>query len=722
MQLLNVSNRLPVTVAETITPSAGGLVSAMEGFRKEYEFKWIGWSGGTIAGAARRAQIEEELQRRFNYFPIFLSNEDVHLFYSGFSNSSLWPLLHYLTTYAQYDPRWFDSYVKVNRIFAQKVADCAQAGDMVWIHDYHLMLLPRMIRDLRPELKTGFFLHTPFPSYEIFRCHPNRRQLLEGLLGADLIGFHTSSYLRHFRSTVLRILGINSEFNIIATESHQVRIGVYPISIPADRFIEEMKSPAYQKRLKEYRRIYAGRKVVLNVERLDYTKGVPRRLDAIEHFLERTGRQDVVFIFINVPSREGVPAYQSLRRTIEIKVSKINGEYATIENVPIHFIHRSINFSQLCALYTLADVAMVTPLVDGMNLVAKEYLMCQQESSGVLILSEFAGAAQELPQAVIVNPYNVDEMSRALQDALNASEEEKLKRLAPMRRRIMRYDAQRWAHSFIGDLAAINENARISTKARSIDAELLRPLLSKGRWALFMDYDGTLIDLRKDPSDASPDERLSALFSHLRHLKHLEVYLISGRTRGEMEAWFGPYGFSLIAEHGFYYRHRNASKWVQFEAQVDLGWKDRVSDILLHYADTTPGTFVEAKTASVVWHYRRADPEFGAWKANQLIVELREMLSNQPVEIHHGAKIVEISSILINKGVIMQHLKSLNRYEHVLCAGDDETDEAMFRHAGAGDISIKVGAGHTTARYRAPSPGDLRELLAEALRIEDFVS
>ncbi|RJQ69406.1 MAG: bifunctional alpha,alpha-trehalose-phosphate synthase (UDP-forming)/trehalose-phosphatase [Desulfobacteraceae bacterium] len=715
--LINVSNRLPVIVADTITPSAGGLVSALEGFHADYDFQWIGWAGATEDDPEMRKRISRELQERFGYTPLFLSQEDVSDFYTGFSNSSLWPLLHYLPSYARFNRRWFDAYINVNGAFAQTVAGRVRTGNVIWIHDYHLMLLPGLLREQRPDLKIGFFFHTPFPSYEIFRCHPNRRELLEGLLGADLIGFHTSDYVRHFRSTVQRVLGLTSEINTIIAESHTVSIGVYPISIPSEKFEAEMESEAYRSHLNDYRRIYEGKKIVLNVERLDYTKGVPRRLDAIERFLIDSGRRDVVFIFISVPSRESVAAYRDLRRDIESKVSKINGELSTIENAPIHFIHQAVEFSQLCALYSLADAAMVTPLIDGMNLVAKEYVICRQNNDGVLILSEFAGAAQELPQAIIVNPYNIEQMAHAIRQALEMPAQEREKRMASMRRRVQRYNAQRWARSFIEDLTSIPEAQRRPAIALSLSPEMLAPLLSQERWALFLDYDGTLAELRRDPDEAYPDPALADLFEALQKRPNLEVYVISGRTRQDMGRWLGDFDFHLVAEHGFYFKHRNAREWVQFESHVDLSWKERVADILVHYADQTPGSFVEEKTASVAWHYRSADPEFGAWKAHQLVIELQEMLSNLPVEINHGSKIVEINSILINKGVLMQHMKTLNRYDRVLCAGDDVTDESMFRAAGERDISIKVGGGETAASYRVASPGALRRLLSNSLEI-----
>jgi trehalose 6-phosphate synthase/phosphatase len=715
--LIIASNRLPVTISDTIIPSSGGLVSALKGYGREFDFKWLGWAGGAMEDERRQQEITEELRSTYNYHPLFISEEDIQAYYTGFANTSLWPLLHYLPNYARYEKRWFEAYKRINLLFAEHLESLAPNGSLVWVQDYHLMLVPELLHEMRPDLRIGFFLHTPFPSYEIFRCHPNRRELLEGLLGADLIGFHTSGYLRHFRSTVLRLLGRESQINIISNKNHSVTIGVYPISVPTDTFLEEMASAPYAQHLEEYRSNYAGKQVVIGVERLDYTKGVPRRLEAIEMFLEKSGRKDVIFIFINIPSRESVPAYRALRREIEHKVSQINGKYASISYIPVHFIHQAVDFSRLCALYSLADVAMVTPLVDGMNLVAKEYLVCKSDGNGVLILSEFAGAAQELPQASIVNPYDVEQMAASLEAALNRSRTERQKRIEPMRHRILRYNAQRWAADFIQDLSTVEKRRRRTDKAQTIGPHDIKSLAAQGRWAFFLDYDGTLIELQNNPPDAYPSANLHDLFSRMAQMPDLEVFLLSGRPQEDMQEWFDGYGFHLIAEHGSYYRPPAADKWVTFKPDTDLSWKTRVHDVLIHYADTTPGTFVEEKAASLVWHYANAEPDFSGWKAHQLVVELQEMLSNLPVQISHGRKIVEVQSIFINKGVIVQHLKQSAGFDHILYAGDDESDETMFRIAEVDDLSIKVGEGVTAARFLVFNPEALRKFLSEFINL-----
>jgi trehalose 6-phosphate synthase/phosphatase len=716
-----VSNRLPVTIGKTIEKSSGGLVYAMEGLGDNYDLKWVGWAGGVVDDPAERRKIEEELAERFNYIPIFLSKQDADGYYTGFSNSSLWPLLHYISPYTRYEESWWQTYQKVNRIVADAVLDLVHEGDTVWVHDYHLLLLPSYLREKRPDLKIGFFLHTPFPSYELFRCHPNREELLEGMLGANLIGFHTFGYLRHFRSTILRLLGLESEIDRIPQESHQTSIGVYPIGINSVKFLRELQSAEYKKRYNEYKENYQGKKIVLSVERLDYTKGIPRRLEAIERYLSQTAqRDDIVFIFINVPSRESVPEYQQLLEDLQGKVGHINGKYATIQNVPVHFIHKSVDFSELCALYSLADVAMVTPLIDGMNLVAKEYLACQQQKNGVLILSEFAGAAQELPNALIVNPYNINEVAQAIDRALHLDKQQKQKMVEPMKERVIKYDARYWADTFFKDLAAESPVAPLPSspadpQEASIDA--FGSLLQAKNIAFFLDYDGTISEIKRKPEDAVPDSEIDELFARLQAPKSVEVYLASGRKREDMDQWFSRYAFNLIAEHGYYYKHHNADEWIVFDTQADLSWKHQIIDIFQLYTGMTPGSSIEEKTSSVVWHYRSADPEFGNWKAHQLVAELYEMLSNLPVEIRHGQKIVEVGSMQLNKGMVLGHFVQLNKYDAVLCAGDDETDESMFRYPDAVEMfSVKVGDGaDTAAKFRISGPKAFRAFLSEIL-------
>lgn len=715
--LINVSNRLPVTVGETIKKSSGGLVAALEGLSTEqFDLKWIGWPGSVVP-EEKQAEVERILMKECGCVPIFLSEDEAAGHYEGFSNSSLWPLLHYMPNYMRYDPAWWEQYRSANQRFADKVLACAKPGDLVWVHDYQLMLVPAMLHEAMPELKTGFFLHTPFPSFETFRCHPKRNELVAGMLGADLVGFHTFGYMRHFRSTVLRLLGIESEIALIRTETgHRTALGVFPIGINAKKFEETLASPEFEQRLAEMHEADADKRIVLSVERMDYTKGILHRIEAIERFLEELEDRDTIkFIFVSVPSREGVEEYQELRAEVEAQVGRINGTYATLRSSPIRFIHDSVDFVDLCALYACSDVGLVTPLIDGMNLVAKEYIACQREHAGVLILSEFAGAAGELFNAVLVNPYDAQGVAEALREALALPEEERVSRNKPMRDRVLKYDARHWARSFIDQLSASREDTAPPDGERIEDLahQLREAVAAQKRIALFLDYDGTLREIVRDPNAAKPNEGVRELLDTLRDRPSLDVTLISGRTSEDLDSWLGDYPFNLIAEHGAALRPAGAREWERLDAGVSYAWKEEMLHILRLYEQSTPGSFVEEKKTSLVWHYRNTDPEFGTWKAHQLAVELGAIMANEPVEIRHGRKIIEASAATISKGAAVRRLLQEKHYDLALCAGDDQTDESMFELKLPNLISLKIGPNPSRAKYRLRNPVEFREFLLE---------
>lgn len=717
--LIIISNRLPVTVGETITKSSGGLVAALEGLSAErFEMKWIGWPGSVVPDE-RKAEVERLLVDEHGCIPIFLSEDEAAGHYEGFSNSSLWPVLHYMPNYMRYDPAWWDQYREANERFANKALELAKSGDLVWVHDYQLMLVPAMLHAAMPELRVGFFLHTPFPSFETFRCHPKRAELVTGMLGADLIGFHTFGYMRHFRSTVLRLLGLESEIALIRTESgHTAALGVFPIGINAPRFQAALDSPEFKQRLEQMRASDSDKQIVLSVERMDYTKGILHRIEAIERFLDELEDRDTIkFIFVSVPSREGVEEYQDLRAEVEAQVGRINGTYATLRNSPIRFIHGSVDFIDLCALYAHSDVGLVTPLIDGMNLVAKEYIACQMEDPGVLILSEFAGAAGELFNAMIVNPYDSEGVARALREALALTSEEKVARNKAMRARIMKYDARHWARTFIDQLrnARGERPGQNGTQIEELTEQLRLAVAVQKRIALFLDYDGTLREIERDPGAAKPNDAVRQLLEALRSRPNLVLTLISGRSREELEKWFGHYPFAIIAEHGAALWH--AKRWERLDTGLSYDWKDQILNILRHYEQSTPGSLVEEKETSLVWHYRNTDPEFGAWKAHQLAVELGSVMESEAVAIRHGRKIIEASAANISKGEAVRRLLGEQAHDLALCAGDDQTDESMFELGEPNLITIKIGPKPSRAHYRIFNPAAFRQFLHDALAL-----
>lgn len=716
--IINVANRLPVTIGETLRKSSGGLVSALEGVSQErFHLKWLGWPGAPFDTPEACAEVERRLAEELGYTPVFLSTQEVENYYDGFANGSLWPILHYNPQLMEYDGEQWDTYRDVNQRFADKILEIAGDDDLIWVHDYHLMLVPKFLRQARPGLRVGFFFHTPFPSSEVFRSHPRRSELLDGVIGADQIGFHTYGYLRHFRSAVLRALGLETDLGSIRHGNHMTTVGVYPIGINSGSFTEQLASETFQQRCEELRTHWKGRRLVLSVERLDYSKGVIQRLHAIEQFLQYDpDAGNVVFLFINVPSREKVQAYKDLLNQIESEVGRINGLYATIENAPIHFVHQSVDFTELCALYTISEVALVTPLVDGMNLVAKEFLACQTDDDpGVLVLSEFAGAAQELVNALIVNPFNTTQMSMTISQALNMPHAERLERVQKMRARVMEFDADFWARTFIDDLCKVEQFTQSTVEFTEVEDAIRTRLRKATNPAFFLDYDGTLREFETVPTAASPNTQVREVMDALNASK-VDIYIISGRNPEILAEWFQGYPFTLIAEHGSAVLTPGTEDWVNLNQATDFSWKEPLLEVLRHYEGSTPGSFVEVKKSAIVWHYRQCDPEFGVWKARQLLDELYEMTSNYPVEVHHGKKIVEISSIHVNKGAALERFANENNYDMVLCAGDDQTDETMFRVERDGLVTIKVGEGDTRAVYRVPDPEHVRTMLLRLVR------
>ncbi len=728
-RIINVSNRLPVSIRDgQLVKSSGGLVSALEGVQRtgggDFDLQWIGWPGGAAEDTDDKDRLTQQLKDEFGYHPVFLSDEEIEAFYHGLSNSSLWPLLHYNPTYFNYQHNWWQTYEKINACFADAVDDAAQEGDLVWVHDYHLMLLPKMLRERRPDLRIGFFLHTPFPSYEVFRCHPKRQELLEGLLGADLIGFHTFGYLRHFRSAVLRLTGRESDIYTIRHDETETHIGVFPIGINWTGFEQALGSDDFQATRERFVNDFKDKRIVLSVERLDYTKGIPKKLEAIEKYLESNPdrRDNVVFILIAVPSREDVGEYAQLKENIELAVSRINGQYATISNIPVHFINRGVKFDELCALYAMADVAMVTPLIDGMNLVAKEYIACQENHGGVLILSEFAGAAQELFNAVMVNPYDVDGMAWAVGEALDMDDALKRRQMEPMRRLVVEKDSKWWAKRFIQSLVSATDQPPRDAVKRLDGQTLMKFAPSAKKKALFLDYDGTLRGFTVDPAKATPEPALLAALSALELRTDLDVFIVSGRKGEFLRQHLGRFNFTLIGEHGYAYKRRGGDAFELLNPDADLDWMPTVREVFDLYAASTPGTHVEQKRSAVVWHYRAADPEFGQWKAVELIGHLKEAIANVPAAIAHGKKIVEVSSQQINKGMAVERFIHETKYDAVLCIGDDQTDETMFRHRSHGAVTIKVGPGTTDAEFRLSGPEQVHHMLATIAGMKELAS
>jgi len=722
-KLIMVSNRLPVKIKSDGSSSrtTGGLASALEGAGLGIEQLWVGWPGGAAEDFEDLEMVEAGLKSQ-NVVPVFLTQDEMQGFYEGYSNSTLWPLLHYMVERAKFSNDWWEAYRRVNQKFADVILTVAEEGDQVWIHDYHLFLVPSMLRCAEMELKIGFFLHTPFCTSEIFRVLPDREELLKGVLGADVIGFHTYNYLRHFRSALLRVLGWESETEGMWHKGREVHMGVYPIGHNHVGFEKEMQSSGFPTVIEKIRTDLAGKRVILSVERLDYTKGLPEKLAAARRFLELhpEKRQEVLFLLIAVPSRQGVQEYDSLTEEVQREVGAINGEFGEVGHSPIQFLHRGFPMSDLAALYALSEVCLVTPLRDGMNLVAKEFLDCQRPEfssrPGVLILSEFAGAAQELSHSIQVNPYDVDEVAAALNRALEMPDDERQTRIGMMQSRLRQQDSVAWAKGFLRDLAKVpaREERVAVIEMLPLAAQIAAGVRAGRKLGLCLDYDGTLRDFVDVPDQAIPDKALAPLIQDLAGLKNVSVAVVSGRSPDFLQKHLGGLGATLVGEHGYRWLDKGEGTWELFNSHVNIDWKNAVREHLESASLLTPGTHVEEKQSAMVWHYRNADPEFGAWRARALLDELTGMAANLPVTVHHGQKIVEISSLQVSKGAVVEYLLKAWEAEIALVAGDDQTDETMISLdlEGIEFYAVKVGKGSSRAGYRTDING-LRTFLEE---------
>ena len=475
--IIVVSNRLPVTIKKNIdtgeyeySMSSGGLVTALQGLKKTSTFQWYGWPGLEIPDDEKE-KVKKDLKEKFNAIPIFLTDEIADLHYNGFSNSILWPLFHYHPGEINFDENAWLAYNEANATFAEEIVKNVNDNDMIWVHDYHLMLLPEMLRSRLgnsvENIKLGWFLHTPFPSSEIYRILPVRQEILKGVLSCDLLGFHTYDYARHFLSSVQRVLNINTLPNGVEYQGKFVNVAAFPIGIDVDTFTEGLKKESVQTRIQQLKETFKGCKIIVGVDRLDYIKGVPQKLHAMEVFLnehpEWIGK--VVLVQVAVPSRGDVEEYQYLRSVVNELVGRINGQFGTVEFVPIHFMHKSVPFDELISLYAVSDVCLVSSTRDGMNLVSYEYIACQQEKKGSLILSEFTGAAQSLNGALIVNPWNNDELSDAINEALTLLPEKKQANWENLYKYISKYTSAFWGENFVHELANTGSNNNVSKKS-----------------------------------------------------------------------------------------------------------------------------------------------------------------------------------------------------------------------------------------------------------------
>ncbi|KAI4333464.1 hypothetical protein L6164_018274 [Bauhinia variegata] len=700
-RLLVVANRLPVSAVRkgidswSLEISAGGLVSALLGV-KEFEARWIGWAGVNVPDEIGQKALTKALAEK-RCIPVFLDEEIVHQYYNGYCNNILWPLFHYLglpqedrlATTRSFQSQ-FAAYKNANQMFAKVVNMHYEEGDVVWCHDYHLMFLPKCLKEYNSKMKVGWFLHTPFPSSEIHRTLPSRSELLRSVLAADLVGFHTYDYARHFVSACTRILGLEGTPEGVEDQGRLTRVAAFPIGIDSERFIRALELSQVQEHVKELKERFKGRKVMLGVDRLDMIKGIPQKILAFEKFLEENSnwRDKVVLLQIAVPTRTDVPEYQKLTSQVHEIVGRINGRFGSLTAVPIHHLDRSLDFLALCALYAVTDVALVTSLRDGMNLVSYEFVACQGQKKGVLILSEFAGAAQSLGAgAILVNPWNISEVANAIDQALNMTSEEREKRHKHNYSHVKTHTAQEWAETFVSELNDTVVEAQLRTR------QVPPPLPTKTAIERYLQSTNRLLILGFNATLTEPVDRKGDQIRDMELKVHPElkqpltalcsdpkttVVVLSGSVRGVLDNNFKEYDMWLAAENGMFLRHTRGEWMTTMPEHLNMEWVDSVKHVIEYFTERTPRSHSEHRETSLVWNYKYADIEFGRLQARDMLQHLwTGPISNASVDVVQGSRSVEVRAVGVTKGAAIDrilgeivHSKSMTSpIDYVLCIG-----------------------------------------------------
>lgn len=708
---LIISNRLPLNYDQqkkSFIPSAGGLVSAIMGLDAEkvgQEFHWL----GLMTDDVDSSQIEKMKETKFDDItchPIVVPKQAYDSYYNKYCNNVIWPLFHYERNLVYYSPSGWRNYVLINKLIAKSIADYAQNSDNIWIHDFHLMLVPGMLKELRPELKIGFFLHIPFPSSEIFRELPQREEILRSLNQCDLVGFHDLSYLNHFKSSMSRIIGEDGNDN------RDRKWGVYPISIDTPRFKRIAQDQRTKEKLMEYLKHKGNGQWILGVDRLDYIKGLILKLRAFKDFLKKNPDQVglVQLIQVVIPSRTDVQEYQNLKDKIEQLVSSINGEFGTPTYMPVQYLYHGVNNFELAALYQASDVLFISSRRDGMNLVSLEYVVSQIEDfEGSILLSEFAGAHSTLSYAISINPWDIENTSAKIKEALLSPQEVRTSRMKPMMKFLEQYTSSDWARIYLRDLTIEylpKEESQILKKENFF--EWIQHFSDK-KILFFCDLDGTLLPIAGHPSQVSISMETLMLLEEISHNDKFSFVIVSGRDKEFLQKYFldNDLHLSFGACHGAYAYDDRIGVWQDLINSDNLKWKELVEEILKLYTIRTPGSFIEDKGHALTWHYRSSPANFAEFLAHKLFNELEENLQSFPVKVVRGKKIIEVKSVQANKGAFVAHwlnnLTSENKPDIIVALGDDTTDEDMF-HALQEQkefvtYCIKVGQSPTVAKY-----------------------
>lgn len=715
-----ISNRLPIRIEKRngeliFSPSEGGLATGLSTVYNKDNNIWIGWPGYIPENENEKASIEEKLLEH-NLIPVFLTAEEIEDYYEGFSNEILWPIFHYRLSYAVFKKDYWIAYQQVNQKFLEiALAQSLEEQDTIWIHDYQLMLLPQMMRQQKENLSIGYFQHIPFPPDEIFRCIPWRDELLKGLLGADLIAFHTFNDSQHFLRSCSNILGLALDNDSVQCRDRTIHIEVFPMGIDFDKFDNLARSEQIQEKAKALKEHFNQRKIILSIDRLDYSKGILERLKAFELLLQLHPdmHDKVVMYMLIVPSRENVLQYIALRDEIDRMVGHINAVYGSNEWTPIAYFYNSYPLEDLSALYVAADVCLVTSLRDGMNLVAKEYIASKANTAqGVLILSELAGAAKDLSDAMQINPYSIEGTCQAILFALHMPEEEQRIHMNEHISIVQKFNVFHWVNLFFQRLYEIKDSQKTRIRRNvqhQVKDQIMHQYQESKKRLFFLDYDGTLIGFSKNISEAVPSQNIHNILKNLQDHEDNQIVIISGRSHQNLEHWFGDKPYILVAEHGAWQKFPDG-EW-QHKADLPDSWKIPVLRIMQNITERTAGAHIEEKSQAIAWHYRGVQTGLGQMRVAELEEKLHYLLNQYDLQLLSGDKVIEIKHRMLNKGKAAMDIVNIYHPDFIFAIGDDSTDEDMFFELPDTSITVKVGNKSSIARFYIENPTQVLQLI-----------
>nr|QTM07295.1 TPS7 [Paeonia ostii] len=778
-RIIIVANQLPVKAKRR--PDNKGwsfswdeeslLLQLKDGLPEDMDVLYVG-SLKVEVDPAEHDDVSQVLLERFKCVPAFLPPNILSKFYHGFCKQYLWPLFHYMLPLSanhggRFDRALWEAYVAANKIFSQRVIEVINPeDDYVWIHDYHLMVLPNFLRRKFNRLRMGFFLHSPFPSSEIYRTLPVREEILKALLNSDLIGFHTFDYARHFLSCCSRMLGLDyqSKRGYIGLEYYGRTVGIkiMPVGVHMGQIESVLRQADKEWRVGELKQQFQGKTVLLGVDDMDIFKGVNLKLLAMEQMLKQHPKWQgkAVLVQITNPARGSGKDLEEIQSEIQASCKRINRAFGRAGYEPIVFIDKPVSLSERAAFYTIAECVVVTAVRDGMNLTPYEYIACRQgvtgsgsnsemsgSSKSMLVVSEFIGCSPSLSGAIRVNPWSVDATAEAMNEAISLADHEKQLRHEKHYRYVSTHDVAYWSRSFFQDMertckdhfrrrcwgiglsfgfrvVALDPNFR----KLSINDIVSAYSRAKSR-AILLDYDGTVMP--QTSINKTPSQEVISIINTLSGDVNNTVFVVSGRGRESLSKWFSPCKkLGIAAEHGYFLRWAVDEKWEICGQSSDFSWIQIAEPVMKLYTEATDGSSIEMKESALVWRHQDADPDFGSSQAKELLDHLESVLANEPVAVKRGQFIVEVKPQGVTKGLVAEKIFTSmadrgRQADFVLCIGDDRSDEDMFEIIGnslssgiltshASIFACTVGQKPSKAKYYLDDTSEIINML-EAL-------